>query len=43
VAQCYAEPSLAKKLLGWEAKLSLEQMCADAWRWQSANPRGYRE
>lgn len=42
VAQYYADPALAKRLLGWEAKRSLEEMCADAWRWQSANPRGYR-
>ena len=42
VAQCYADPSLAKDLLGWEAKRSLDEMCADAWRWQSRNPNGYR-
>lgn len=42
VAQCYADPSLARELLGWEAKRALAQMCADAWRWQSANPNGYR-
>ncbi len=42
VAQCYADPSLARRLLGWEAKRSLAQMCEDAWRWQSGNPRGYR-
>jgi len=41
VAQCYADPSLARTLLGWEAQRSLEEMCADAWRWQSGNPRGY--
>jgi UDP-glucose 4-epimerase len=41
VAQCYADPSLARELLGWEAKRTLAQMCADAWRWQSANPKGY--
>ncbi|MBC5784856.1 UDP-glucose 4-epimerase GalE [Ramlibacter sp. USB13] len=41
VAQCYADPSLAKRLLGWEAKHTLQDMCADAWRWQSANPQGY--
>jgi UDP-glucose 4-epimerase len=41
VAQCYADPSLARKLLGWEARRSLQEMCADAWRWQSGNPRGY--
>jgi UDP-glucose 4-epimerase len=42
VAQCYADPSLARRLLGWKAKHTLEEMCADAWRWQSGNPRGYR-
>jgi UDP-glucose 4-epimerase len=41
VAQCYADPSLARRLLGWEAKHTLEEMCRDAWRWQSANPQGY--
>jgi UDP-glucose 4-epimerase len=42
VAQCYADASLAQQRLGWWAKRSLEQMCADAWRWQSLNPDGYR-
>ena len=42
VAQCYADASLAKRLLGWEALRSLDEMCVDAWRWQSANPNGYR-
>lgn len=41
VAKCYADASLARKLLGWEARHSLQEMCADAWRWQSANPQGY--
>ncbi len=40
-AQAYADPSLARELLGWEAALDLDRMCADAWRWQSANPEGY--
>lgn len=43
VAQCYADPSLARQLLQWEAKLTLDAMCADAWRWQSQNPNGYRD
>jgi UDP-glucose 4-epimerase len=43
VAQCYADPSLARELLGWAARRSLEEMCADAWRWQSANPNGYKD
>ena len=41
VAQCYADASLAKALLGWEARHTLQEMCADAWRWQQQNPRGY--
>ncbi|NML46560.1 UDP-glucose 4-epimerase GalE [Ramlibacter sp. G-1-2-2] len=43
VAKCFADPTLAKQLLGWEAKLSLDDMCADAWRWQSQNPHGYTD
>ena len=35
VAQCWADPALAQQLLGWTAKLGLDQMCEDAWRWQS--------
>jgi UDP-glucose 4-epimerase len=41
VAACYADPSYAKEVLGWEAHKSLEDMCADTWRWQSQNPNGY--
>ena len=43
VAELWADASLARKALGWEAKLDLDRMCADAWRWQSNNPRGYGE
>jgi len=43
VAECYADPSLAEKILGWKATYTLEDMCRDTWRWQSMNPRGYRE
>ena len=35
VAQCYADPSLARSLLGWEAMLDIEAMCVDTWRWQA--------
>ena len=35
VAACYADPSLAADLLGWQAKRGIEEMCRDAWRWQS--------
>lgn len=37
----YAEPTKAKDVLKWEAKLGLERMCEDAWRWQSSNPYGF--
>ena len=43
VAQCYADPSLAHRVLGWKANLSLEDMCRDTWRWQAQNPAGYDE
>jgi len=43
VAECYADPSLAEKMLGWKAEYGLDDMCRDAWRWQSTNPQGYRE
>ena len=41
IASCYASADKAKDLLGWEAKLSITEMCQDTWRWQSMNPNGY--
>ena len=41
IASCYASADKAKELLGWEAKLSITEMCQDTWRWQSMNPNGY--
>lgn len=41
VAECYSDPAKAKQLLGWEAQYGLEDMCADSWKWQSENPKGY--
>jgi UDP-glucose 4-epimerase len=35
IASCYADPSLAKKLLGWQAQLGINEMCRDTWRWQT--------
>lgn len=43
VAECYADPSKAKALLGWAAEKTLEDMCRDTWRWQSGNPNGYED
>ncbi len=42
VAKCFADPSYAKKILGWEAKKGIVQMCEDSWRWQANNPDGYK-
>ena len=37
VAVSYADPSRAKSLLGWSARRTIEDMCRDTWRWQSAS------
>jgi len=42
IAACWADPSLAREVLGWEARRGIDAMCADTWRWQSMNPEGYR-
>jgi UDP-glucose 4-epimerase len=41
VPASYADVSLAASTLRWKAVKSLEEMCRDAWRWQTANPHGY--
>ncbi len=41
IAECYADPSLAYELLGFKATKTLDDMCADALRWQLSNPNGY--
>ena len=41
IATCFADPSLAARLLGWKAERGIEQMCDDHWKWQSDNPDGY--
>ena len=42
IAENYADPSKAKKLLDWEAEKTLEDMCRDTYRFQQNNPKGYR-
>jgi UDP-glucose 4-epimerase len=42
VAQCYADPHNAEKVIGWKAQFGIERMCEDHWRWQENNPRGYK-
>ncbi len=41
VAECYADISKARKLLGWTPLKSLDQICIDGWNWQMKNPNGY--
>jgi UDP-glucose 4-epimerase len=40
-AVSYADASLAREELGWQAQRDLDEMCRDAWRWQRENPQGY--
>lgn len=42
IAQCYADPALARAELGWQTEFGLHEMCRDSWHWQVANPRGYK-
>ena len=42
IASCYADPQRAFELLGWRAERGIDAMCADAWRWQSGNPHGFK-
>ena len=41
IASCYASADKARILLGWQAKLSVSDMCRDTWGWQVMNPNGY--
>ena len=41
IAECYADPTLAREKLAWQATRDLGAMTADSWRWQSGNPNGY--
>ena len=43
ITRGYADATLAKEELGWEAENGIEEMCADSWRWQSKNPNGYAD
>ncbi len=41
IAACYADPSKAKRELGWETRKDIDDMCKDTWNWQVKNPNGY--
>ena len=43
IPEVWADASKAARLLGWQARFSLADMCRDAWCWQSKNPQGYGE
>lgn len=43
VATCFADPSRALADLDWKAQRDIDEMCADAWRWQTLNPAGYKD
>ncbi len=43
VPTSYADASKAQRELGWSAQRGMTEMCADMWKWQSANPQGYTE
>ena len=42
IAECWSDPSLAYKELGWKAIYSLDEMMRDTWNWQKNNPNGYQ-
>lgn len=42
IAECFADATKAKELLGWVAEKNLEDMCRDSWNWQSNNINGYK-
>ena len=43
VQDSWADADKAKRVLGWEAKRDIDDICRDAWNWQSHNPQGYNE
>ena len=43
IAACYADPTKAKEILGWEAEFGIFEMCRDSNNWQQKNPNGYGE
>ncbi|MGG6192518.1 UDP-glucose 4-epimerase GalE [Pantoea allii] len=43
IAECWSDPTEASKCLGWKATRSLDEMLADAWRWQIQNPSGFEQ
>ena len=42
LATVYSSPDKSAEVLGWKARYDLNDMCRDAWNWQSKNPIGYK-
>ena len=43
LAEVYSSPDKSGEILGWKAEFGIEEMCRDAWRWQSMNPNGFTD
>lgn len=43
VQDSWADVSKAKAVLGWQASRGIDEICRDAWNWQSKNPQGYNK
>lgn len=43
LATVYSSPDKSADILGWKARYNLDDMCRDAWNWQSKNPNGYKD
>lgn len=43
IAACYADVTLASKMLNWTSRRRLDEMCSDSWRWQQMNPNGFSD
>ncbi len=43
IATCYADASKAKRELNWSADLTIDDMCESLWKWQTQNPKGYKD
>ena len=41
VQDSWANADKAKEILGWTAVRGIDEICRDAWKWQSSNPQGY--
>ena len=43
IAVSYADPTRAREILGWEAKLTIDDMCRNSYNFRIKNPKGYED